>query len=354
VNWKQNLENIVEPDYGLPEKLYSSGIIEKEQCDIIIKQKSVGRRVFYLLQAVEENWGNVKVEYFLQSLKEEGQCHVVNFIKENGEIDASFGDLRPLNEQQRRRLTCLATVRETLDLCGGKLLDMLQNKNVLSARQVNDIMTKEHSVKRNKRLLRILSRRNVADLKQFIESLDETNQHSVVQLLTEVGAVIRISTTIDQSQMLVEDILAKQKQFVLNFSDGNRSNKSDIAAKIRQRMEVVSVNTEEEHIAWYIMCRTVQSCDHLRYMYKGPSRQLINIFRWIFNCLSSDEDNLLFSMKWSDEDYGSSRSFLTETSGRTFELTKEYDEVRMVPEMTVCQQRHLDKTGLNKLLRSDL
>jgi hypothetical protein len=338
---REELEKIIEPDCGLPAKLYSSEVIDNEQLVTVIQQKPVHRRVSCLLEAIEQNWGSVKVEYFLQMLKEDGQSHVVNFIRENGEIDASLGDVRPLNEQQRRRLMRLRTMHETLDLCGGKLLEMLQNRNALSARQVNDIMSKEHSEKRNKRLLRILSRRSVADIKQFIVSLYETNQHCVVQWLTEVGAVVRINTTIDQSQMSSQHKMENQKQFVLNFSSVNRSSKGELAAKVCQGLEsvghqIVNVDIEEEHVTWYIMCRTLHSCDRLRYMYEGPSSQLIKILEWIFNCLFVDEEKLQLSMDWSIGDYANCQSFLTATSGRAFEMIKEDDEVRKNPEMTVC------------------
>lgn len=51
----------------------------------------------------------------------------------------------------------------------------------------------------NHRLLQILRRRGVADMKRFIGHLNKSNQTTVVEELMNVGAVAVIRTFIDQS-----------------------------------------------------------------------------------------------------------------------------------------------------------
>jgi hypothetical protein len=63
----------------------------------------------------------VKEKSFLQALKEHDQPHVVNFINTDGKVGVVFGDVRPLNEQQRRRLWSTQDVVVKLDLAGRRV-----------------------------------------------------------------------------------------------------------------------------------------------------------------------------------------------------------------------------------------
>jgi hypothetical protein len=132
----------VEPRYGLPGDLYSKGVINHNQRQIINEATSVNDRVFRLLKAVRQNYQHLKVEAFLQALEEHDQPHVVNFIKTDGKIGDEFGDVRPLNDQQRRRLWSTQDVVSKLDLQEGRFLDRLRARAVISDVQQKDVDVK--------------------------------------------------------------------------------------------------------------------------------------------------------------------------------------------------------------------
>jgi hypothetical protein len=205
-----------------------------------------------------------------------------------------------------------------------------------------------------------LNRKSVAEVKQFIGCLDGTVHKDVIQRLTEVGVIVRICTTVAHPKLSVEDQIKIQKHFVRSFDSCKRSLKDKIATKIREYMkkighEIMSVKMED-HVAWYIMCRTVQSLEHLRLMYVSPSRQLANVLQYIFNCLHDGDIKLQLSVEWNRGDYASCTSFLTgssverneegndeqddesfvtESLGRPFELLRDGGEAGKMPEGTV-------------------
>jgi hypothetical protein len=68
-------------------------------------------------------------------------------------------------------------------------------------------------------LLGILERRSLANLKQFIECLRETEQSSVIQCLNEGGAVARLRSTIDQPEFSMGSEPDVETTFVKVFND---------------------------------------------------------------------------------------------------------------------------------------
>jgi hypothetical protein len=324
---EHDLEKILEPTYGLLEKLCSVGVIEPNQRATILLQKPVNRRVSCLLNAVMQNWGSIKAKYFLETLEDEGQSHVVNFIVASGEVDSDCGDNRPLSEQQRRRLWCNKNVLEALDLGGDKLIELLQNRNVLSSSLLASVTSKKTHEERKKRLIRILERRSLADVKQFIAVLDEIDQKNVIQWLAEVGSVACIFTSIGIPEMSVEDKLKRERQFVRCFNVRGQSRKDELISTIcgymeKMGFEIMHVKMET-HVVWYIMCRTVQALKNLRQLYESPSGQLANALQCIFNGSCGCNEDLQLSVEWSSEDFDSCCRFLTETSGRPFEVLKQ-------------------------------
>jgi hypothetical protein len=317
------LEELIEPNYGLLEKLHVAGVIDRDQLAVIYQQKSVHRRVSCLLQAVKRNWGSLKAELFLQTLSETGHRHIVNFIAANGGNASDFGDIWPLNEQQRRRLSYKLYVLEAMNLCGDRMLQILRERNVLSASHVNGVLFKKSREKKFKRLTRILERRSVADLKTFITCLNETRQENVVRGLTEFGAVGRIFSSIATPDMSAEDQVRKQKLFVQRFNKVDAFYSGEVAFKICRCMEklgyeIIGVKTETR-LSWYVMCRTVQSLESLRRWYKSPCNWLAKALQWIFNELCGTAEKLELSVEWNDEDYYCCRSILTATSCGPFE-----------------------------------
>lgn len=315
------LENILEPDYGLPDKLYSNEVINDEQRAGALSEKPVQRRVHCLLQAVKEKWGSVKADCFLKSLEEDGQLHIVNFI-----TGKDHGDVVPLNEQQRRRLLCLERALETLDTRGSGLIELLQKTNVLSALQVDDIFSRKSRETIVRRLIRILERKSVADVQLFIVCLDEAAQINVSDRFNEVGVVARVFTSISHEEMAEKDLLEKLSQFVQHFNNCFRSSEWLVASSLYEYMEkleyeVVNVKVElEKQVTWYIMCRSVQSLESLRELHLSADRWLGKQLQWIFNCLHGGDERLQLSATWDDTDFQRCQTFLAASSSRPFDF----------------------------------
>jgi hypothetical protein len=91
----------------------------------------------------------LKVEVFLEALREDNQPHVVNCIITDGKMDAKFGHVRPLSEQQRRRLWSTQDIVAKLDLKEGSFLDLLQTRAVISALQRDDVLCQKSCNEKN-------------------------------------------------------------------------------------------------------------------------------------------------------------------------------------------------------------
>jgi hypothetical protein len=337
----------VEPRYGLPEDLYSKGVIDLGQRKIINDATSVDDRVFRLLKAVKQKCEHLKVDAFLQALEDHYQSHVVNLIKTNGKIGDDFGDVRPLNDQQRRRLWSTQDVVSKLDLQEGKFLDRLQARAVISDMQQKDvdIKSKQSYHESIQLLIEILERRSVANLKQFIECLDETKQSTIVQWLTEKGAVGFLHATIDQQETSERVELQAEEMLEKHLNNPNCLKTNDMVSQLRKVMDKngykIPWTKKSKSIAWYVMCHTVEKLESLRRLYESPSKLLTRLLQCIFSQVCMSSYSLQLSVKWTTEDFETCRRFLTETSGRPFELPNCHDEPPTEPvcivSITVCE-----------------
>jgi hypothetical protein len=288
--------------------------------------------VFRLLKAVRQNYQHLKVEAFLQALEEHDQPHVVNFIKTDGKIGDEFGDVRPLNDQQRRRLWSTQDVVSKLDLQEGRFLDRLRARAVISDVQQKDVdvKSKQSHHESIQLLLEILERRSLANVNQFISCLDETKQSSIVQWLNEKGVVGRLRSTIDQPEISVEDERKMEAMFVELFNDPVRRKEYDLVSRLCELMEKngfkITYAKMGTSITWYIMCRTVEKLETLRRLYESPSKLLTRLLQCIFCQVCGSSCSLQLSVEWTKEDFETCRRFLTETSGRPFELPNCHDE----------------------------
>lgn len=215
ISMLSELEEILEPDYGLCCKMRQAGVITPEHLTTFWEGRTVKQRVFNLLQAVVENEKALYDERFLKVLREDFQGHVANFVVVKGEVNKKVAyelplgeqerqimlktinllkvaDERPLSEHERKRLLHNINLVKDLDLMDPDLQRLLLEKHVLNKKQMDDVTSAKTRVLSNSRLLRILTRRSVADVKQFFDILFETGQLGVLQL-TSVGAVALIS-----------------------------------------------------------------------------------------------------------------------------------------------------------------
>jgi uncharacterized Fe-S cluster-containing protein len=330
----------VEPRYGLPGDLYSRYIIDDSQFEIIKKEASVSDCAFRLLQSVRQNHQHLKLEAFLQALKEDDQPHVMNYVITDGQIGDEFGLVRPLSNQQRRRLWS-RNVFIKLDLHNGRFLDRLRATTVISDMQHKDVDVKS---KQNHResiqlLIEILERRSVANLSQFIECLDETKQSSIVQMLNEKGAVVRLRTTNDQPEMSEQLELQIEAMFEKLFVDPSYHKRDELVFRLCELMEKNGYEIKwvkrTKSIAWYILCRNLLKLESLKRLCQSPSNLLARLLQCIFTQVCVSSSSLQLSVQWNTEDFENCRRFLTETSGRPFELPNCHDEPPTETDFTV-------------------
>lgn len=335
------LTELILPSSSLAEKLYSTGIINSKQRTTLRQKQSDTSRVTYLLQSIKKNWGSVKAECFLRALLEDGQSHVVNLIAGNGEGGPQCGDNCPLYEQQRRKLWCIRNASEALNLRRGSLLQLLQDRKILSAAQVDDVLLERSEEDGVRCLIKILERRSLADLKQFLVCLRETGHNGVLDRLTEVGIVAFVGSSVINHEMPEEAQLEKQKQFVQNFNKRFHVREFDLVSRICLQLEKLGIEIlnvkMEQRVTWYILCRTVQSLESLRQLYYSPCNQLAEALQCIFNSLNVGAEKLQLSVEWSNEDYENCHKWFSEPSGGSFESLLPNIELSEVQEVTVSR-----------------
>jgi len=71
---------MIEPDFGLLDELLAQDVLSRRQYADVCSERTVYRRNDALLDLLTSD----QFDKFLEALKETGQQHVVNYIKENG------------------------------------------------------------------------------------------------------------------------------------------------------------------------------------------------------------------------------------------------------------------------------
>jgi hypothetical protein len=187
--------------------------------------------------------------------------------------------------------------------------------------------------------LTILERRSLANLIQFVECLRETKQLNIVQWLSEKGAVGCLRSTIDQPEMSVESESDMQTKFVEVFNDFINQKKDGMESRLSELLNKngfkITMIRNGNSLPWFVLCRTVQKLNSLRWLYESPSRLLTNILQCIFTHACVSTCSLQLSVKWTTEDYEKCTRFLTKTSGRPFDLPQYPDELPLAPDFSV-------------------
>jgi Caspase recruitment domain len=311
------LKEILEPDYGLLETLYRKKVIESEQCETVCVAETVHRRVEYLLKAVKTQKGTLKDSLFLEALKDENQNHVLNFIKEDGNVGTEYEDDHPLSEQQRRRFSTSRSLLDEMNFDDVFLQVSLCDKHVINRAQRDDVMAERTPRRRNIKFLRILSRRSLADVKQFIKCLYNVGQRSVVQQLTDIGVLVYVRTVIGRPEMNVNEHLEMERKVVQLCQDRASPFVVSVPGLESSGCEIVSVEISQS-LAWYVKCQTVESLESLRLSFETSPDQFADVFERIFNGLLGDGDPVKLVVEWSVDDYESCRSFFSTSSGMPF------------------------------------
>jgi len=341
--FKAELAEILEADYGLPDELYVHKMLQLSECEDITQHRETYRcqvhsRVTRLLDYVVQNQRNrnedllntVKNNSFLDSLVKTRQKHVVNFIIQDGKIDHSrFGDMFPVNEQQRMRLHPRPSITDnsSMNARHPSLQAILTAKGVISVGQQDYIMADVPRRTSNERLLLIMKRRSLAHVKAFIDCLIETGQKDVVEGLNERGVFVRIHTTILPGPPTVtnEDKRDRESWFskIVNWIL-SRFKKSDQYPPVRDAVSYLQNKgcalkyvEANQSIAWYILCQTPDALESLRNMY--VSNELALVVHDIFNSLCGGcGTKLPLRVEWRADNNEFSRNVSFETHCHLF------------------------------------
>jgi len=320
----QDLRETQEPDYLLPDNLYGVCVISDEQRQLIREEKPVHNRVSCLLQAVKKyNSEGLKDSRFLKALKDDNQTHVANLITTDGNIGPTYGDIRPLVEQQRRRLLNHKVLLEDMNSRSKRLRTLLVSNKVVSDLQSDHVKAEKTRYFSNARLLRIMRRRSVADVKNFIKCLAQTNQKKIANQLTDAGVVACLHTNIGNSTLSAEDQLLKEGEAADNFTYGHPG-KCQRAEETCERMSgngqyILGVEVNQS-LVWFILCLNLPALESLRRSYEAVSGELTEMLSTIFNSLCCSIGAFQLHIEWSDNDYEECKAFFNESSGLPFGL----------------------------------
>lgn len=349
------LEDILEPNYGLPSDLFYQNVITQKERDFVLGVSIVQSRVSNLLQVVKQKSDGLNDKHFLDVLTNGMQKHVAEFIKVNGDINSIIDDTyRPLNEQQRRRLFD-PSLRTEVDLRNTELHYMMRRKQVVSLRQSERVTKHPDMFDGNEILLDILMRRSVADVKRFIVCLHNAGYSSTVDQLTTSGVIIRSRTVISSSKSLEEEIrvaeffrLSDGRKMVLEFCQWwlpqaeNEFKREFPEKELELDFEIFSIDLANS-LQWHIMCRTLQTLENLRWFYfHGSYSKLLNaIFnRSLCHCYRENIEPFELHVEWTADDFEQCRSFFNSSRSQPFGDPCEWiegndDELRGISDVKV-------------------
>jgi len=167
VNLKDQLADIIEPDFGLLDKLLKLDVLSRRQYN---KIRSGDKAAYERSDAVLDLLTTEdKCDKFLKALQQTEQQHVTNFITQNG----------------GEKLDLQTNVCMYVCICCG-LLDELLKLKVLSRREYNDIRSEKRAVyRRSTASLDLLI--TEVQCNMLLEALQQTGQQHVVNLITQNG-----------------------------------------------------------------------------------------------------------------------------------------------------------------------
>jgi Caspase recruitment domain len=184
-NLRTYLLKFMSLDDGLLRELRTLGIITPEQANDIRSKPSRDSAVNQLLTVVA-GVSDTKQEQFLVALSNDQQTHVSAYMRANGNLFHIYRTLWPLYLCDEFRLIQEEWNKliELID-CKCGLLDELFSTGFISDRQMKLIEAQQTDDEQNKQLLRILDYKTYGDFRQFLHSLEITNQSLVVSLLSD-------------------------------------------------------------------------------------------------------------------------------------------------------------------------
>ena len=214
-----DLEDYIDPENGLLDRLYNQMIIDNS--DIVILQKITTYQKLNgeLLRRIDIKINSIS-QQFIQALCQDEQDHIAKFIATSGcETDS---DERLLPRELRKliddNMFCL---EKLIDTEKHDLVYKLVAKNCITSRHRERVI---HSKPEDKayELLIILQRRRYKDFFNFMKCLRKAMQNNIVKIL-EKGGVSEIKVQMLQERSDKKDIAAEMIKKLTGYVDEDKA-----------------------------------------------------------------------------------------------------------------------------------
>lgn len=174
---------MIEVNFGLLDELNSRNVLSAKEVENIETQSAFEKRVMQLLDYVLDK-PSEKHEQFLAALNANQQSHVVNYIQAIKDKHNRTKHKWPLwtTRTATKINRDMSQLKEIID-CRCGLLDKMLSEKCITLQQKLFIEAGETDEETNGRLLSLLLRQSVRVYDKFIETLVDTNQHTVAFLL---------------------------------------------------------------------------------------------------------------------------------------------------------------------------
>ena len=191
-----DLEDYIDPENGLLNRLYNQRIIDNSEVDILQKIKPYQNLNGEILRRIDSKIYSISKQ-FIQALCQDEQDHVAIFIVTAG--CESDSDERLLPRELRKviddNMFCLVKL---IDTEKHDLVYKLVAGNCITSRHREKVIHSKSEDKAHE-LLIILQRRRYKDFFNFMECLRKTMQHNMVKIL-EKGGVTEIKVQLLQER----------------------------------------------------------------------------------------------------------------------------------------------------------
>jgi hypothetical protein len=265
--YNRTLTDTIDINHGLMDIIRATGVLKKNQIDIIVSIRGRIKQVQTLLEYVEQMTLKQQKQ-FMTALYDTDQGHVNNFIWCNGRrqlakdcmnwplIDLATDEFDKIDRN-------LLILKDALDTENGLLGEML-SVGCINSRHKEDIEGGNTRSEKNERLLNILQLRSIGDFRNFIFCLEQTKQHRVASILRE-----RLQGT------------HEARKFIDEFNCRLQTNHATLVALIDSRTKLLDE-------LFGCSCITTQQIDHIK---RAESEQesntrLLNILKGF------DEENI--------------------------------------------------------------
>ena len=267
-----DLEDYIDPENGLLNRLYNQRIIDNSEVGILQKIKPYQTLNGELLRRIDIKVNSISKQ-FIEALCQDEQEHIAKFIVTAGcETDS---DERLLPRELRK-------VIDDNMLCLEKLIDTEKRDLELKLVTANCITPRHrerviHSKPEDKahELLTILQRRRYKDFFNFMECLRKTMQNNIVKIL-EKGGVTEIKVHLFQERKDKRNIEAELIKKLTGYADEDKA--SDLREDQKQIVDALLAELAENDIYFIGTCTSTSMGSFSMFLQGGndDSLQVLN------------------------------------------------------------------------------